>query len=538
MRTKVCLFLFFACLFGIVACYVAYADEHHMQPTESFADCLNALPNGGTIYLQGSIDTYEQKIKIQNRHYSPSSPLIVDGQWKTISFQPVDFIDCSYVTVKRMEIRGGVGWNNTKADYSTCLSNVTLENCLLRYGRSFSGGYTFHDLTMIDCRIQEILYTGNETHGVYWSGGHWTGGAGLPHPHDIKVINCEFRTCGGRHGMQVNGCFDKVKVIGCSFMGCALTGFQGIGVQDCEVTQCEFSIANRGCMNIYDYNDQLNPGAPSGYVQVWQQVHHPNDKWHIHHNTFVVPETEWCLWQNPSYVKNRPCILINNELAGKSYQCVDGPIIDLNYEPTIHYIHDNVMVSPWRNILQFDDPYSLSVTHCKDNMIYSKDKPSLMTIDTDCRNQIAAYLEIDPSKVSMAYPFGELETKYPHLYSGNVLDINPQFKRWPEFPPASTIPPMNGLFPPEASFDWSLWETGGEQPNGVTYPPARWNLFSGPATKMKKGVTHNAIWTRGGLIETKKPKIFDFGKERMKPENGTPVPMTPEELKKLIEGGK
>ena len=37
-----------------------------MTPVSTFNEALNALPNGGTIYLEGDITEYVDKIKVQN----------------------------------------------------------------------------------------------------------------------------------------------------------------------------------------------------------------------------------------------------------------------------------------------------------------------------------------------------------------------------------------------------------------------------------------------------------------------------------------
>jgi len=89
---------------------------HHKEPNETFEQALNALPGGGTLFLEGVIDTYENKIKVSNRHYTKESPLVIDGQGKTVSFQPIDFSDCGWVLLKGVTGYGGMGLNNTVKD--------------------------------------------------------------------------------------------------------------------------------------------------------------------------------------------------------------------------------------------------------------------------------------------------------------------------------------------------------------------------------------------------------------------------------------
>lgn len=472
----------------------------------------------------------------------------MDGQWKTESHLPIDFSDCSHVRVQGMIAYGGLGWNNNTPDEELCAQYIHLDDMIFKYGRLFSGGYTFHHLTMTNCHVSEIIYSGNETHGVYKSGGHWIAGVGAPHPHHIKIDSCIFRTCGGRHGIQVNGCFEDVTITNCDFAGCCLTGFQGIGVNRCEVSYCRFVFCNRGCMNAFDYNDNLPASgtASRGYLVAWRQVHNPNNEWNIHHNTFFVGPHEWYDWQNPSSVKNRPGILFNNELVMPYYQDYrdsDGVYFDLEYEPTVHHVHHNVFMSPWANMIEFHDPWSLAVTHVTDNFFWTYE-PGMVPLVTAAPDAV-------PPGAPTAVSIKQMEQWWPEQYSGNVTDVDPKIKLYPEAPHCSEIPGMNKEYPPKASFNWSLWETGGLQPNGVVYPPARWNLFSGPAAKLGMGAFKKGIWTRPGGWQPANPvkpsplgSMKGFGDtskggfEPVNPKAGGKVKMTRDEFKAIINRRK
>jgi hypothetical protein len=523
----------FAVLFvGCLMTGTSYSTEYTKDPAETFAQALDKLPGGGTLYLSGPITEYEQKIKVSGRRYTEQSPLIIDGQWKTESHQPIDFSDCAWVTVKSMLAYGGLGWNNNTPDYEKCAQNIVLEDMIFRYGRLFSGGYTFHHLTMKNCLVQEVIYTGNETHEVYKSGGHWIAGAGAPHPHHILIENCNFRTAGGRHAIQVNGCFEDVTIRHCTFAGCCLTGFQGIGVKRCLVEWCQYVFCNRGDVNLFDYNDNLPASgtASRGYLEAWRQVHHPNDEWEIRNCTFFVGPHEWYDWQNPSSVKNRPGILLNNELAMPYYQDYrdsDGVWFDLDYKPTAHWIHHNLFVSPWPNMIEFHDPWSLNVTHVTDNMFWTYDEnvPPLVTAATDAV----------PPGAPTAVSIKQMEEWWPNQYKNNITDVDPKIKLSPEGPHASEIPPMNKQYPPNASFDWSKWEMGGMQPNDVVYPPAKWNLFSGPAAKRGIGAFKKGIWTQPGGWQPARPIPNPIaGRNGFKPETPDhPRPVDPTTGKRL-----
>lgn len=507
----------------LFAPFLGAVEEHHKQPTETFAEALNQLPNGGTLFLSGTIpyydpekpETYYQKIKVSNHHYSEASPLIIDGQGITISYQPVDFSDCAHVVLKGVQCYGGLGLNSSTTDYSKVLQYITIENCLFKYGKIFSGGYSFHHITIRGCTIQEIIYKkATDTHGIYFSGGHWIDGAGMPHPHDILVEGCVFRWMGGRHGMQFNGCFDHVKVLNNKFYCCNLSCLQLIGVQHFEVAYNEMLLGNRGCMILFDYDDNWWTGNKA-YMELWCQVHHPTGFGEIHHNTFLVGPTEWCNWQNPSTVKDRPAILLNNEMAELQgvYKWPDGSEFLFEYKTPPIWIHHNVMASPWANMIEYHDVSTPWATHVTDNMVYTMQAGSVPLV-TFAKDAL-------PQGADLAYTFQFLEQHFPGYYSGNITDVDPKFKRWPELPHASEIPPHNGFFPPDSNYIWSMW-------------PGKFNLFSSNAARLGKGAydKKDTLWTRGGLVQRKKPKPMMGGPAKLE---GT-IKMSHEDLRKIIEG--
>lgn len=452
-------------------------------PVKDFQEALKALPQGGTIYIEGVLTTYESKIRIKNCHYSEVIPLVIDGQGKTDSAQQLSVQDSSHVVIKNMKCYGGAELNNTIKSKDLCLSHVTFERIKFKYGRIFAGGYTYNNITIKNCIIEEHIYSGKETHGIYFSGGHWEGSIGLPCPHDINIIGNTIRFCGGRHGIQVNGCFEQVRVKGNRIYCSNFTGFQGIGIKGCEVAHNEILIGQRGCLNIYDYWDghYFDPNDPNVY-EIWQQCHHPNQQWWIHHNTFLVGPHEWCWWQaGPTYVKGRPAILFNNELHGTKFYYPDiGKEIVVQYPPASHLIENNLIVSPWPNMIEFHEPYSCWVTTVMDNMFFTYEKDS---VPIACFN---SDVPIDPKVYTI-----EWLQENTQLYQDNILDIDPQFRFFPEFPHATQIPGMNYQMPPNASYDWSCW-------------PGKFDLSSKPAEERGKGRPKNFMWSQCKITKANK----------------------------------
>lgn len=470
-------------------------QEYSLQNGEPFANALNALPGGGIIHLPGlPITEYPCKVKVQNRKYTEASPLIIDGHGETVSLQPMDLSDCSWVTVKGVTCYGGLGLNSSTQIYNDVLQHIRIEGCVFRYGRIFAGGYSYHHITVDKCEVSEICYSGNETHGIYFSGGHWPAVSHMPHPHDITVSNSKFRVCGGRHSIQVNGCFDRVNILDNDSAGSALTFYQGIGVNRCLVKGNTMLLGNRGGINIYDYDDQLPYMPDPGYLEAWRKVHHPNNNWIIRNNTILVGPGVWYDWQNASQVKDRPCILLNNELAGLVVTCSDGSEVDLNYEPTIHHIHSNVLVSPWPNIIEFHDPWSVAATWCWINNISTK-HPSLPPLVT------AAPDVFDPPV--LAATFEQMHEFFGTKWDSNETSMPIAFDEWPTFPPVELIPPINYKYPPEASYDWSKW-------------PVSYDLYSHSSALEGCGAylprKKPAIWTRTrGKVPVNKPNPLGTG---------------------------
>ena len=439
-------------------------NEVHCKAGEmTIEQGLAQLPNGGVLYLEGEFPNVNDRLRLNNRRYTKENPLIIDGQGKTVMLNKTDVQDSQWITIRNMEFRGGVGLNNSIKDVSLALSHITFENINSRFGQWFAGGYTYSYITLKGCTIQENIYSGNCTHQIYFSGGHWEGSIGLPPPNHIVVDGCTIRYCGGRHGIQVNGRFEDVYIINNHIYCHAFTAFQGIGIERCLVQWNTFFACNRGCLNIYDYDDQFWwAGSNPAYLAWWKQFHHPNRFWAVRNNTMLVGPKSWCNWYDGSQPTNRPAILINNEVNGGVM--ADGTVID--YQGGPHWIYNNLLISLWKCAVEFDELSSAGVTHIFDNDCIGCD---LICFKED--------VPIDPHTFTLE----QAQTQAPENYSGNKM-IGDDVKQWPQFPDASEIPAS-------PNYDWSQW-------------PGTWDLYSKTAAKDKRGVPVEGptIWTPSGPI--------------------------------------
>jgi len=414
-------------LFALLAAPLSHADEVTVTAPESIEAGINDLPNGGTLYLSGNFDDYKNRLRITNRYYSEKSPLIVDGQGKTVFGYdaPLNLQDCQWVIVRNCEFHGGAGFNNSLKDYSKCLAYIRIEGCVFKYGQIFAGGYTYHDIEMFRCLVDQVIYNGNVTHAIYFSGGHWEGSIGMPHPNNLFIVGCKIRWAGGRHGIQVNGCYDRVRIQNNVIYGCALAGFQGIGIDDFIVSGNLFFAENRRSgVIVYDYWDQAYWSMEN--LEEWKQCHHPNANWTICYNTFAVGPHSWGNWWEGSKPDKRPAIHINNEVNGQ-----------IDYPPGKIWIFNNILASPWAPMIQFDDLASACQTTIARNLMWTYDATQVPMITANSDVPVEPHWLDIPS----------LEKYFPQLYWGNVV-ADPKFKIWPpEYPDASQIPP-----PP--NYDW------------------------------------------------------------------------------------
>ena len=441
----------------------ASSNSVKVTPADSIEAALAQIPNGGILLLEGEFKDVYNRLRLNNRCYTKESPLVIDGQNKTIHGPKVDVQDSQWIFIKNMELHGGVGFNNSLLDEEKCLQHITFENVLSRFGQWFAGGYTYHHITLRDCIIQENIYSGNCTHQIYFSGGHWSKGIGLTPPHHINVINCKIRWCGGRHGIQVNGRFTDVNILGNTIYCHAFTGFQGIGIERCKVEGNTIFACNRGALNIYDYDDQFWwEGSNPQYFEWWKGFHHSNKFWVVRNNTLMVPQHSWCNWYDGSKPDNRPAILVNNEVDGCTM--ADGTVIDYKGGP--HWICDNLIVSPWSNFIEFDELSSAGVTYVKGNYLIGA---SRINFKED--------VPIDPH----SFLIQEAEAQAPNNYSENLVIAN-DVKKWPEYPDASEIPPA-------PDYDWSK-------------QPMEYDFYSPTAAKARKGAIFvgSFLWSLGGPI--------------------------------------
>lgn len=382
MRTLFAFFIFIA---------AAFPQDVWVQKPEDWAkpEVMQVLANGGEINVQG----VHTSLALKHRHYTESNQLIINGHNVTTyygfegEFKPYDpenppprtgtplaIMDCSYVTIKNMEVWGGgevaVGLNDSYPEEGG-LHHITLENITVRYAATrgvFMGGHRIRDITLKKVVIRETIYDGSPTHGIYLSGGSWEGDEEYGPITNTKIINCVSGATGGRHGLQINGCFEGVEIAWSNFFYNQLSGISLIGVKGCKIHHCRFWGNNRTAIVIYDDFDESywDPTSPES-VAAWKKVHHPNGDIQIVYNTMVVGPTQWQKdnWHNNDPVAF-PALQINN-----SVHCTVKGGEEILYPPGPITIDHNIMVAPKECMIAFSNDHDGLATTVTSNIFHA-----------------------------------------------------------------------------------------------------------------------------------------------------------------------
>jgi len=313
--------------------------------------------------------------------YDKNNPLIIDGHNNTIfygfdgdfdDFDPINqpvrnyhvvgVMDCHNVIFKNFETWGGVtqafGLNDSYPDVG--LHHITLDNITVRYGRDrgiFMGGSNISNIKILNSHITETAY-GDVTHGIYLSGGIWSGD--YPPIRHITIKNTTVSYSTGRHGIQLNGRFEHVMIENCSLFHNELAGISLMGCRFVEVKDCLIYGNHKQGIVISDYfDDHYWDPDDEASVTDWRSSHHSSGWMYIHHNTIVVGPTQW---HRDGHHNNIPgghgCIAINNAARAQ--------IID--YEMGPYFIYNNILWTPGPVSLALGSQYK--GYHGEANMLY------------------------------------------------------------------------------------------------------------------------------------------------------------------------
>lgn len=440
------------------------------EPVKTFEKALNLIPPaGGKIHLKGEIpDAY----RIMNRYYPEKLFITGDGEVVT-SDVTASVQDSRGVETEDMVFRAGFTFNNSIPDVNKCLAEIIFKNCAWLYGQIFAGGYTYRDISLINCMVAEVCFP-TSTHAIYFSGGHWEKSIGLPPPSGINIIGCNLKYAGGRHGIQINGRFKDCKVKYNTIYCTAICAFQGMGIQGLDLYGNTFLVNNGGPIRAYDYWDNWywDPNDPD-CVKKWKGCHHPNQSWFIRRNTGLVGPHSWGNWYNPSRPEGRPAILFNNEVDQAILP--DGSVMD--YPALNHVIAQNILVGTGANLIEFHELSSPWVTSVRENLLYALDgAPPMVTFHHD--------VPIDPKFFTIA----DLEKYVPQFYGENLLGVDPEFKKFPEYPESSEIPPPG-------SYAWK---------DHPLYDGTGFDLFPTNPKAKQYGPPEEKLWTPGKMIPANK----------------------------------
>lgn len=382
--------------------------------------------SGGILHLKGIFYT---SVSVKNQFNPPG--LIIDGHDKTMiygfegTYQPfnpakqpyrnwhrLSFADAHNVTAKNMTCWGGcectVELNSSHKELG--LKNITLENLTVKYGAPrniFMGGSNIDGITIKGCTVREDVY-GDTTHGIYLSGGHWTGDC--PPVRNVEVSDCDISYTGGRHGIQCNGRFENVKLKGNRIYHCELAGISLIGCQHVLVEENQIYGNNRQAIVIYDYADGwFDPGNPEWSEEVWRSCHHPNQDILIRKNTLVCGPHQWKqdAWHNND-PRQHGVIHFNNEVNG---------IID--YPPKDFYVYDNIIHSCNEAVIRYSHMAEAWATRVQRNMVWTTKAASIPVVNIPWGDKW--------------FHFHFLETEWPYWYMGNMVH-DPKFRYSPQYP--------------------------------------------------------------------------------------------------------
>jgi hypothetical protein len=458
------------------------ASGTQADPLLNIKEAISKVSNGQSAILHLKGIFHDSNIISISHRYFGADKLIIDGHNETIiyglkgepeiPFNPASPHVWEYNCIgigssKNIEIRNLEAWGNTELNCSQkspdkWLENITFRNTVHKYGTGrtiFLGCYTAAHLYFIDVECRETIYhLPSCSHDIYLSGGHWEGSIGLPPVTDCKFIRVKACYAGGRHGIQCNGRFKGILVDGCKLWHNEFAGLSLIGCQDVEVKNCEIWGNNRQGIVCYTYFDDHYFDLTAAGLKIWMACHHSMKNFDIHHNSIMIGPKQWLTY--PAH-NNKPdgksAVLINDnmaELLAWEHGLWDWATDNMN-------IHDNVLISPWPNLIGCDGLCEAMSLEAHGNWVwtYAPDKEPVLTVPYEQVN----------------YPFSQLDQEYPELYSGHIIQ-DPKIKVYPEYDFVDL-----GVTP---HYDFSKH-------------PSKGNLFSGPAAMAGKGKKYSMIWAFG-----------------------------------------
>ena len=365
---------------------------------------MDIMDKGGTINYH---DTIISGLGFSKQIYTAENPLIVGGNGTSVlyafkgEYKPYDpsipppriwgglsIMDCQHIIVRGWKIMGGIentlSINNSYPEEGHKCAHITIEDCEISLGETrglFGAGKVMHDITFRRCVFKETIYSGNATHSAYMSGGAWN--PKYPPIQNITFENCTFALTGGRHGLQFNGRFKGIKIIGCKFFHNQLSGLSIIGGQDILVSRCIFWGNGRAAIVIYDDafdSSYWNPDfrLPPGQdimtkkdgkwsFEHWVATHHPNGNIKIEYCTMLTGPTAWV--KDPWHTNDPtqfPVIQVNNAVHGKWF---GGQ--KMHYPPGPITIDHCIMESQKQVAIEFSNNEEALMTRVTNSIIWA-----------------------------------------------------------------------------------------------------------------------------------------------------------------------
>lgn len=333
------------------------------DPVASIPHALSLLSGGRDVLrLRG---TFKSGLKL---HKMTPESLLIDGQGATLffgfeggvaNFDPlspspttwgnISITDCHNIILENVDVWGG----NMHAIYledgypEVGLKNITLDRVRVRHYKQrgiFMGGHNIRGIYIKGCDVQDSVFDGPETHGIYLSGGHWRADYGVE---DVHVTNTKVAYSFGRHGIQFNGRCRKFHIEGCTLFHNEMAGISLIGVQDAVIRNNQIYGNNRQGIVVYDYDHN-------------KFARHANRNIRIFENSIVVGPYQW---KKDAYHNSQP-----TQCAAVAVNCNLGAF---GMKPKDIRIERNVIWTPTDRTFAFTNAWDALAVSVSENMVWA-----------------------------------------------------------------------------------------------------------------------------------------------------------------------
>jgi hypothetical protein len=421
-------------LAGIVLC-VAWAiaasgpasvqEPFKATNPDEFQQALQQAGPGDTIHVSGK---WNKPMSLGKMKYLEGAPLKIIGP---CTVPNISIMDCHYVEIDGLTVVGGYPGQMAGINLNDSYPEIGLKGIKLKNGvilppagprGIFLGGHNVQDIKIVKYIIVGPI---GGTHGIYFSGGAFN--ENWPAIQDVVIRGCTIELQpGARNGIQFNGKYLRGIIANNLIRHAHLNGITLIGCQDYEVTNNVVYGCERGTgAVVYDYAHSwaayYNYFETQADIDLFNARHWPNQRIHIHHNTFVVGPKAFCNWpgNNEDPTKNHPAILINNGIHSGFTFWKPGPLLDGGGQHVPHpgwsfptediWIQKNILYSPNLKMIAIYHEHEAAATSITSNIFWSTKEGEPYIDHVDKLKTIAGSLNIHPGFSEPIYDYVDME---------------------------------------------------------------------------------------------------------------------------------